>query len=380
MPTNNNENVKLDSMKKTLLSIILLALVPIALNAQKNNTVYFEKEYIKSELIKVTDWQLNHFKRRSLNSWTSAVFYIGLYSAWEATNSQPMYNALISMGNVTSWEPAKNWSNADDIAICQVYTDMFRVGKKHEMIQATADTLALFKTRPLELHEGAPCLWWWADALFMAPATFIKAGVTLKDPEYLELNDRFYKESYDLLYNKKERLFARDLKYIIKNDGKDIFEENGKPIYWLRGNGWVFAGLTRIINELPQNYSNRAFYIKLYKEIANRIIQLQQEDGLWRAGLLDQRAYNIGEESGSALFCYGLAWGINNGFLKEKKYKTATLNSWIGLQKCVNNDGRVGAVQGAGSAPVKIINPENTELYGTGAFLMAGSEIVKIKY
>jgi len=57
--------------------------------------------------------------------------------------------------------------------------------------------------------------------------------------------------------------------------------------------------------------------------MADRILSLQQEDGLWRASLLDPDSYPGGEVSGSGFFCYALAWGINNKLLDRDTYLPA---------------------------------------------------------
>lgn len=50
---------------------------------------------------------------------------------------------------------------------------------------------------------------------------------------------------------------------------------------------------------------------------------------------------------------------------------------WDQLVKCVRPDGMLGYVQPFGGSPVHI-KPDDTEIYGPGAFLMAGSELYKI--
>jgi rhamnogalacturonyl hydrolase YesR len=182
-----------------------------------------------------------------------------------------------------------------------------------------------------------------------------------------------------LLFDKEEHLFARDLGYVIKADGSGLKEANGQKIFWSRGNGWVMAGLVRVLQELPQNYHNRTFYANLFKEMAARIASLQQSDGLWRASLLDPASYPGGEVSGSGFFCYALAWGINNGLLDRKTYLPVVKKAWIGLNKCVNDEGRVGWVQPIGADPRKNFDADSWEVYGTGAFLLAGSEVAKLK-
>lgn len=247
------------------------------------------------------------------------------------------------------------------------------------MIRPTIDTLSIFFKNPYPTRGIEVIKWWWCDALFMAPPVLAKLGTTLRNPLYYQYNDLYFKECYDLLYNKEEKLFARDLNYVIKNDGKDRFEANGKRIFWSRGNGWVMGGLVRVLQELPADYPERPFYEQLFKEMAERILSLQQTDGLWRASLLDPDSYPGGEVSGSGFFCYSFAWGVNNGLLDSKRFKPAVKKCWEALNYCVNEEGRVGWVQPIGADPRKNFNEDSWEVYGTGAFLLAGSEVIKLR-
>jgi rhamnogalacturonyl hydrolase YesR len=362
-------------MKKVVIVTILLC-VTIAVTAQSSE--YFKPKSIKTVMQKTAAWQLKNPKHAP-NNWTNGAFYAGIYAAWETTKSKDLYKALIDMGNSNQWKPAERWYHADDIAICQTYIDIYRKEKKQEMIQATIDVVDKLFANPYPVRGIEIIKWWWCDALFMGPATLVKLGVTLKDDEYLKKNDEYFKECYDLLYNKEERLFARDLGYVIKNDGKDRWEANGKKIFWSRGNGWVMGGLVRILKELPKDYPVRPFYEQLFKEMAAKIVSIQQTDGLWRASLLDPESYPGGEVSGSGFFCYALAWGINNKLLDKAIYKPAVEKAWIALNACVNEEGRIGWVQPVGADPRKNFNADSWEVYGTGAFLLAGSEVIKLK-
>ena len=345
----------------------------------QNNAFLFQKDYIKKIMIKTTNWQLEHPRHKQTN-WTNGAFYAGVYAAWETTRSKKIYDAMMAVGNdSTQWQPGKRWFHADDIAISQMYIDLYRQEKRPEMLKATIDALARFQKEPYPTSGKKDIIkWWWCDALFMAPPVLVKLGVVTNDNSYLEYNDKCFKECYELLYNKKERLFARDLDYVIKEDGKGRKEANGKLIFWGRGNGWVMGGLARILKELPSDYPQRNFYERLFKEMAARIVSLQQADGLWRASLLDPESYPGGEVSGSGFLCYALAWGVNNGLLKEELYLTAAKKAWIGLNRCVNEEGRVGWVQPIGADPRKNFSADSWEVYGTGAFLLAGSEIIRL--
>jgi unsaturated rhamnogalacturonyl hydrolase len=338
----------------------------------------FDKKNIKARMLQVTEWQLNNPKHAPTD-WTNGAFYAGVVAAYETTKSKLIRDSLLALGERTGWRPGARYDHADDIAISQTYIDMYRKKKDHRMIQATIDTVQKLRTVPGREVKNHKITWWWCDALFMAPPTLAKLGVTLKDPSYFAFNDSLFRETYELLYNKTEHLFARDASYLVNRQGEGKREKNGKLVFWSRGNGWVMGGLVRLLDELPKNYPNREYYLTIYREMAERIRLLQQADGLWRASLLDPAAYPGGEGSGSGFYCYALAWGINRGILDKETYTPAVKKAWEGLNTLVSAEGRVGWVQPIGADPQKNFSAESWEVYGAGAFLLAGSQVIKLK-
>ena len=365
-------------MKKIIALLILVFIVFAGFARTENTKRLFAAGNIKRTMKKVTAWQLKNPKHAPTD-WTNGAFYAGVTAAWETTKSKAIYQSLLDLGKSTGWKPGKRWYHADDIAICQTYVDVYKVEKKQEMIQPFIDTLAIFMKKPYPTKGIEVIKWWWCDALFMGPPAVVKLGAVTGNSSYFAYSDQLYKETYNLLYDKEEHLFARDLKYVIKNDGKDLREANGMKIFWSRGNGWVMGGLVRILQALPANYAGRGFYIQLLKEMSARLKELQQADGLWRASLLDPDSYPGGEVSGSGFDCYAIAWGINNGILDKATYLPVVEKAWIGLNKCVQKDGLVGWVQPIGADPKKNFNADSWEVYGSGAFLLAGSEVIKLK-
>ena len=97
------------------------------------------------------------------------------------------------------------------------------------------------------------------------------------------------------------------------------------------------------------------------------------------ASLLDPDSYPGGEVSGTGFDCYAIAWGINNGILDKATYLPVVEKAWTGLNKCVGEDGHVGWVQPIGADPRKDFTAESWEVYGSGAYLLAGSEVIKLK-
>ena len=336
----------------------------------------FNKRYIKETMLRVTNWQLKHPKHRP-NDWTNGAFYTGVVAAYETTGSQAILDSLMALGKRTNWQPGPGFDYADDIAISQTYIDLYRIKNDPQMIRGTVDSVQKLMRIPGPQTKKGGLTWWWCDALFMGPPTLVKLGVTLKDPSYLAFSDKLFKETYDLLYNKDHHLFARDASYLLTAN-KKITEANGQPIFWSRGNGWVMGGLVRILEELPSDYPTRPFYEQLFKEMSAKIITLQQADGLWRSSLLDPASYPGGEGSGSGFYCYALSWGINTGLLERSKYEPSVKKAWHGLNGLVSAEGRVGWVQPIGADPRRNFSAESWEVYGAGAFLLAGSEVIKL--
>lgn len=337
----------------------------------------FAPDFIKTTMKKVVDWQLKHPNHKPTD-WTNGAFYSGVFAAYETTRSNEILDSLMALGERTGWKPGARYDHADDLAICQTYINLYRLKKNRRMIQATVDTVQKMSRVPGREVKNHGITWWWCDALFMAPPVLGQLGKTLNDPTYYALNDSLFKQTYKLLYNEEEHLFARDATYLVNANGEGKRESNGKKVFWSRGNGWVMGGLVQLLNELPKNYPSRNWYVTLYKQMSERLVSLQQPDGLWRSSLLDPEAYPGGEGSGSGFDCYAIAWGINQGILDKKTYLPAVQKAWVALNTLVSSEGRVGWVQPIGADPRRNFSAESWEVYGTGAYLLAGSEVIKL--
>ncbi len=365
-------------MKKALLFVFVLMLIGMTAFSKNQQDKCFKPKEIKKAMTKAAMWQFANPKHE-LWDWTNGAFYAGVSAGYKTTGDKKILEAMIKMGETTQWKPGPRLQHADDIAICQTYIDMFRIKKDKAMIQPFIDNMNKFLVTPFPVKGIEKITWWWCDALFMAPPAMAKLSVSTGDKRFMEKSDELYHECYNLLYDKEEHLFARDLGYVIKGDASDRREANGKKIFWSRGNGWVMGGLALLMDELPKDYKERAFYEKLFKEMAEKIASLQQEDGLWRASLLDPASYPGGEASGSGFYTFALAWGINNGLLDAEKYLPVVQKAWKGMNTLIQPDGHVGWCQPIGADPKKNFSAESWEVYGTGAFLLAGSEVIKLK-
>jgi rhamnogalacturonyl hydrolase YesR len=285
----------------------------------------------------------------------------------------------MAMEKTVGWKVGANRFFGDDQAISQVYLDLYRSVKRDPLmiadIKAVVDEQISLPDPGLGAHTAALSgkgAWSWCDGLFMAPPAWARLSLVTGDKKYLDAMDEKYWKSFEFLYDKEERLFYRDSSYF------DLREKNGKKIFWSRGNGWVLAGLARLLEVIPDDYPTRRKYEELFVDLADRIRELQQPDGLWRSSLLDPESYPAGETSGTAFFTYALARGINNKLLSAVDFAPAVARAWQALNRCIQPDGRLGWAQPIGQDP-KLVKAEDTEVYAVGAFLLAGREVLALK-
>ncbi|RZJ86916.1 MAG: glycoside hydrolase family 88 protein, partial [Chryseobacterium sp.] len=285
--------------------------------------------------------------------------------------------ALKGMAVRNDWQPYDHVSSADDVAIGYSYSFLKSIGDTEANLKPTEEFLKKhFAYQNAQKRDKL--LWWWCDALFMAPPVLTKLAKLNNEPKLLDSMYKYYKQTYDLLYDKEEFLFARDNRFLLTGASTDKKEKNGKKIFWSRGNGWVLGGLALILQDLPKDDVHRPFYEQLFRKMANKVKSLQQPDGMWTTSLLSPESYDHTETSGSGFFTFAIAWGINNGMLSKVDFKPVIAKAWPALLKVQKEDGMIGFVQNIGFDP-RPATAESWQNYGTGAFLLAGSEVLKIK-
>ena len=328
------------------------------------------KKDVARAMDKVADWQLARAQEGFDQDWTFAALYAGFMAVPEAANGKKYQDAMLAMGKKFQWQPGPRLAHADDHAVGQTYLEVYSSYKDPAMITPTRDRMdAVMKLA----DDPEKPLWWWCDALFMAPPVLAKLSKETGDRKYLDFMDHEWWITSKLLYSPKDHLYFRDSSYLDKH------QANGASIHWSRGNGWVFAGLARVLEVMPANYPSRPKYVAQFKEMALELASIQGSDGLWRPGLLDSGAYPLPENSGSAFYAYGFAWGINFGILDRNQYLPVVRKAWKGLLSHIYEDGRLGCIQPIGGSPDTFM-PTSSYVFGTGAYLLAGSEIYRLAH
>jgi unsaturated rhamnogalacturonyl hydrolase len=316
----------------------------------------------------VADWQLKDAESRYNIQWTYAALYDGMLAASKTTGDSRYHDRVLAVANDNHWELGPRFGNADDEAIGLTYATFYAEQKAGDRLTSTRDGMDKVLARPDDPQKN---LWWWCDALYMAPPVLAQLSVVTGDKKYLDFMDHEWWLTSAVLYDPAEHLYYRDDRFLT------MHEANERKVFWSRGNGWVLAGLAMVLQRMPNDYPARAKYEAQFRDMAERIAGLQQSDGLWHSSLLDPGAYQSPEISGSAFFTYGMAWGIHHGLLDRKKYLPIVTRSWRAMLTHVYADGRLGSIQPIGGEPGKF-KPSSSWVYGVGAFLLAGSELSEL--
>jgi rhamnogalacturonyl hydrolase YesR len=357
----------------------LVAAIFLAANFQlcaQTNSSAITPQSVLAIMQRVGDWDLANEATNRPTGWIQSVGDIGMM-ALAGISGDPKYrDAMLAKGETNGWVLPQYQGrkyHADDQCYGQVCAELYFLYRENRMIAPMREHFDWILANPptnqsLDRNQQT---WSWCDALFMAPPTWLRLYAATDDTRYLDFAVTNFWRTTDYLYDKDENLFYRDSTFFNKT------EANGKKIFWSRGNGWVFAGIVRILQYLPMNDPSRPRFEQMFTYMAARILSLQQPDGLWRASLLDPQDYPTPEASGSALFTYGLAWGVNQGLLDRATFEPAVRKAWPALVGCVNDDGRLTHVQPAGDHPIQF-SADATSPYGGGVFLLAGSEVYRM--
>ena len=336
------------------------------------------KSDVAAKMVLVDDYWINGHNTDALignQDWARAAYFVGNMAMYYTNNDQKYLTYARSWANKWKWTlVGGNTNRLADAQCCgQTYIELYN-------IDTTGSNLTNITTNiDYMVNSTKKDDWWWCDALFMAMPVFTKIGS-------LYNNSSYFNKLYDLysdcktrrkLYDTTAHLWYRDGNFVYPNHPTP----NGKKCFWSRGNGWAFAAHARTLQLLPTSDPHYNEYLATFKKMASALKDVQRSDGFWNVSLYDPQDFPGPETSGTSFFTYGLAWGINNGFLDKVTYETVVAKAWNGLTSiAVHSDGFLGYVQGVGSAPSssQLVTYNHTADFGVGAFLLAGSEVYKL--
>ncbi|GAA1962072.1 glycoside hydrolase family 88 protein [Microbacterium deminutum] len=348
--------------------------------------------FIANGAVQVQAWPTEALEAMSTKNtdWHSAVLLHGITLLKDATGDTKYDLPRKNWADRGKWRPFGNTGDGtitthpDHLAAGLTYYDL------KATVYPTAD-LSYFDSQMAANMRDPVNRFTWVDTAWMMMPTYVAWYTKTGNTGYLT---RAFDEYHNLkergLWNSTTKLWYRDTRFAGANA---IRLSNGKELVWSRGNGWMFAALARVLPKIPTTGADHAEYLSTFRAMAAKLITLQNaNDGFWRANLADGSSTAIcpiktspstfsgengcanPETSGTALFVYGLARGINNGYLSSTTYKPYVAKAWNGMLTAVSTKGVLGYCQGVGDRPSAAASNESYD-FCVGAFLMAGRQV-----
>lgn len=312
---------------------------------------------VLSDLRKASDYWLSGHPTPGANNWSQAVLLHGEMAAYAVT-ADPAYRTYAlrwAERNDFALQGGDHTRNADQQAAGQIYLDLYS-GDRAKLTATDTSVAAMAQSK-----DSAD--WWWVDALYMGMPVFARLGALENHPSYVDKLYALYRNTKDArtMYDAAAHLWSRDQEH--------------RGVFWSRGNGWAFAALAETLQALPASATGHADYVTTFQQMAAALVRCQRSDGFWNADLGDPTHFGGPETSGTALFTYGLAWGILHHLLDADTYMPAVARAWHGLSTiALHGNGLVGYVQPGGGTPAPTGRTVTAD-FGVGVFLQAASEV-----
>jgi unsaturated rhamnogalacturonyl hydrolase len=374
--------------KSAFTVVVAFSMLLTACSVQKKNNqaINTTKTEVLSIINKVNTYWQNNNKIPGRAFWDVAAYHTGNMEAYFVTGNEDYRKYSESWAIQNQWMGAKsnnkaNWKytygETDEHVLFgdwqisfQTYIDLYNLQKDEKKIARAREVMEY------EMSTTRNDYWWWADGLYMVMPVMTKMYKVTKNHLYLDKLHEYFTYANSIMYDAEEQLYYRDAKYVFPKHKS----ANGKKDFWARGDGWVFAGLAKVLQDLPKNDAHRGEYINKYKGLAEAIKKSQQPEGYWTRSMLDSAHAPGPETSGTAFFTYGMLWGINNGFLDKKEFMPVVAKSWNYLTKvALQPEGKVGYVQPIGERAItgQVVDKNSTSNFGVGAFLLAACEMYR---
>lgn len=231
-------------------------------------------------------WQTNH-PEHGRSFWDNAAYHTGNMEAYFLTKQPEYLEYSKAWAEHNEWKGAKsdhkeNWKYSygesddyvlfGDYQICfQTYADLYNLEPDTQKIARAREVMEYQMSTPN--HD----YWWWADGLYMVMPVMTKMYNITKNPLYLEKLHEYLSYADSIMYDEEAGLYYRDGKYVYPKH-KSV---NGKKDFWARGDGWVLAGLAKVLKELPETDKYRPEYIDRFRTLAKSVAACQQPEGYW---------------------------------------------------------------------------------------------------
>lgn len=396
-----------NNILKPLIAVLLIAFVSLQMNAQKDQTISKKLKWSERMALSI---MMQHKESYMIDDATTPkwdyVHGLVLTSFDELNKKHPnqKYSAYSKTyvdklvqedGTIDTYK--LDTYNIDMVVAGRLLFDLYTTTKEAKYLTALQTLRKQIEEQPRTASGG----FWhkkiypnqmWLDGLYMGEPFYAQYTVTFEDGKNLDDIAKQFELIQKNARDSKTGLFyhgwdeSKQMPWANKTTGTS-------PNFWSRSLGWYAMALVDVLDYFPKDHPKQKELVSYLNQLANTLVKFQDKSGLWYQ-VTDKGAVggNYLEASGTAMFTYAFAKGVNKGYL-PKKFKTAAKKAFSGMTKHLIKVGQNGevtltqacAVAGLGGNPYRdgsfeyYVNErkKDNDPKATGPFILAALELNK---
>jgi unsaturated rhamnogalacturonyl hydrolase len=396
-----------NNILKPLIAVLLIAFVSLQMNAQKDKTISKKLKWSERMALSI---MMQHKESYMIDDAITPkwdyVHGLVLTSFDELNKKHPnqKYSAysktyvdkLVQEDGTIDTYKLETY-NIDMVVAGRLLFDLYATTKEAKYLKALQTLRKQIEEQPRTASGG----FWhkkiypnqmWLDGLYMGEPFYAQYTVTFEDGKNLDDIAKQFELIQKNARDSKTGLFyhgwdeSKQMPWANKTTGTS-------PNFWSRSLGWYAMALVDVLDYFPKDHPKQKELVSYLNQLANNLVKFQDKSGLWYQ-VTDKGAVggNYLEASGTAMFTYAFAKGVNKGYLPNK-FKTAAKKAFSGMTKHLIKVGQNGevtitqacAVAGLGGNPYRdgsfeyYVNErkKDNDPKATGPFILAALELNK---
>lgn len=272
-----------------------------------------------------------------------------------------------------------NFKELDDCgAMGAAVVNVYHFDKKKEYKTYIENAANHVMKGQIRLADGTLCRTFpremtvWADDVYMSVSLLSQMGKLTGEAKYYDEAAKQILQIADYLWCPEKQLFYHCYYTDLKRTG---------VAFWGRANGWITVSLAMLLEVLPESHAKRTDLIQLLEKHIVGFSRYQNANGMWNQLLDKPESYD--ESSVTAMYVYGIAKAVNNGWI-HADYARIARAGWKALKETqITAEGHFKNVcVGTGISddlPFYYNRPvgEN-EKHGLGLIIETGIEMMKL--
>lgn len=361
--------------------------------------------FMEDEMHRFPDPTLLDFVKKPKWNYTNGLVCKAALAVYEKTNDKRFFNyayryadqMIESDGTIKTYDIKKY--NIDMLNAGKILFKLYQETKEDRFLIAMQTLRSQLEKHPRTndggfWHKKRYTAQMWLDGLYMGHPFYAQYAKTFESKKQQLASYKDIILQFDLVnthhLDKKTGLLyhgwdeSKQQQWADKNTGTS-------PEFWSRAMGWYAMALVDVLDFIPKDVEGRARLINYLESLSTTLKKYQDSTGLWYQ-VVDKASKkgNYLEASGTAMFAYAIAKGVNKGYLPKSHRKTAEL-AHKGLIHELVKKGKGGmydltqvcAVAGLGGNPYRdgtfdyYINEtiRSNDPKGTGPFILLSLEL-----